>query len=72
MALGINGVLVGCWTDDEAATGVTVVLPPPGSLGAIAVRGGAPGTREAAALGPTASGVECHELQIGVSNKNAV
>ncbi len=60
MALGINGVLVGCWTDDEVATGVTVVLPPPGSLGAIAVRGGAPGTREAAALGPTASGVECH------------
>ena len=60
MALGIKEVLVGCWTDDENATGVTVVLPPSGSLGAIAVRGGAPGTREAAALGPNGSGVECH------------
>jgi L-aminopeptidase/D-esterase-like protein len=33
MALGIDGVLVGCWTDDEVATGVTVVLPPPGLFG---------------------------------------
>ncbi len=60
MALGLDSVLVGMWTDDEAATGVTVILPPAGTLGAIAVRGGAPGTREAAALGPTGSGVECH------------
>ena len=62
MALGIEEVKVGCWTDDENATGVTVVLPPAGSLGAIAVRGGAPGTREAAALGPTGSGEECHAV----------
>lgn len=60
MALGLNDIEVGCWTDDNTATGVTVVLPPKGSLGAIAVRGGAPGTREAAALGPTGSGQECH------------
>ena len=60
MALGLASVLVGSWTDDEAATGVTVVLPPAGTLGAIAVRGGAPGTREAASLGPTGAGVECH------------
>jgi len=60
MALGIEEVLVGCWTDEENATGVTVILPPQGSLGAVAVRGGAPGTREAAALGPNGSGVECH------------
>ena len=51
MALGIDDVKVGCWTDEKNATGITVVLPPKGSLGAIAVRGGAPGTREAAALG---------------------
>ncbi len=62
MALGIDGVLVGCWTDDELATGVTVVLPPPGSQGVGVVRGGAPGTREMAALGPFASGRECHAV----------
>ncbi len=60
MACGLDSVLVGTWTDETAATGITVILPPAGSLGAIAVRGGAPGTREAAALGPTGSGVECH------------
>jgi len=60
MALGLRSVLVGSWTDEGAATGVTVVRPPAGTLGAIAVRGGAPGTREAAALGPTGTGVECH------------
>ncbi|MDP7066238.1 MAG: P1 family peptidase [Acidimicrobiales bacterium] len=62
MALGIEEVKVGCWTDEENATGVTAILPPAGSLGAIAVRGGAPGTREAAALGPTGSGQECHAV----------
>ena len=62
MALGIDDVKVGCWTDEKNATGITVVLPPKGSLGAIAVRGGAPGTREAAALGPDGSGVECHAV----------
>ena len=62
MALGLPSVLVGSWTDDDAGTGVTVVLPPAGTLGAIAVRGGAPGTREAAALGPTGAGTECHGI----------
>ncbi len=60
MALGLPSVLVGSWTNEVAETGVTVVLPPPGTLGAIAVRGGAPGTREAAALSSTGAGVECH------------
>ncbi|MCP3934114.1 MAG: P1 family peptidase [Actinomycetia bacterium] len=62
MALGIDDVLVGCWTDDELATGVTVILPPQGSQGVAVVRGGAPGTRELAALGPFASGRECHAV----------
>jgi L-aminopeptidase/D-esterase-like protein len=53
---------VGCWTDAEHHTGCTVVLPPPGSQGAIAVRGGAPGTREAAALGHTGNVRECHAV----------
>ncbi len=64
MALGLDDVLVGCWTDTSASTGVTVVLPPLGTLGAMAVRGGAPGTREAAALGPAGSGVECHGVAL--------
>ena len=60
MALGLDTVLVGCWTDDVAATGATVILPPPGTVGSVSVRGAAPGTREAAALSPHSSGVECH------------
>ena len=52
MALGLDGVRVGVWTHPEVATGCTVVLPPDGALGAVAVRGQSPGTREAAALGP--------------------
>ncbi len=60
MALGLADVLVGCWTDTELDTGVTVVLPPPGTLGSVAVRGGAPGSREMAPLSPDTSGQECH------------
>src|SRR5215218_5451260 len=36
-----------------AGTGVTVVLPPPGTVGSGEVRGGAPATREFALLEPT-------------------
>lgn len=62
MALGVDGVRVGCWTDPGGHTGCTVVLPPPGTLGGMAVRGGAPGTREAAALGPSGHVEECHAV----------
>ena len=62
MALGVAGTRVGCWTDTEHHTGCTVVVPPTGSQGVIAVRGGAPGTREAAALGPTGNVRECHAI----------
>jgi L-aminopeptidase/D-esterase-like protein len=62
MALGLDDVAVGVWTHPDGHTGCTVVLPPPGSLGAVAVRGGAPGTREAAALGPGGQGTECHAV----------
>jgi L-aminopeptidase/D-esterase-like protein len=51
-SLGIPGVLVGHWTDREAATGCTVVLCPEGAVAAVDVRGGAPGTRETDALRP--------------------
>ena len=62
VALGVDGTRVGCWTDRTNHTGCTVVLTPPGAQGAVAVRGGAPGTREAAALGPTGNVRECHAV----------
>ncbi len=59
MALGSDEVAVGTWTHPEGHTGCTVVLPPPGTVGGIAVRGAAPGTREAAALGPAGAVTSC-------------
>ncbi len=60
MALGVDGVRVGVWTHPEGPTGCTVVLPPAGTVGGMAVRGAAPGTREAAALSPAGKVAECH------------
>ena len=60
MALGVGGVRVGVWTDPEHHTGCTVILPPAGTVGGIAVRGGAPGTRESAILGPATPNEACH------------
>lgn len=62
MALGIDSVRIGSWQNPRIHTGCTVVIPPDGSLGAIAVRGGSPGTREAAALGPFARLEACHAV----------
>ncbi len=42
---------IGHWTG--AGTGVTVILPPPGTVGSGEVRGGAPATREFALLDPS-------------------
>ena len=42
----VPGIKVGHYTDLDAATGCTVVLCPPRTVGAVDVRGGAPGTRE--------------------------
>ena len=42
----VAGIKVGHHTDKLAATGCTVVLCPPKTVGAVDVRGGAPGTRE--------------------------
>ena len=59
----VAGILVGHHDrlDDDAtlgsgwATGTTVVLTPPGTVGAVDVRGGAPGTRETDLLHPSNS-----------------
>lgn len=48
----VPGIRVGNDTDLAAATGCTVVLCPPQTVGAVDVRGGAPGTRETDALAP--------------------
>lgn len=46
----IGGVEVGHWSDEKAATGVTVMTFPEPNIAAAEVRGGAPGTREIALL----------------------
>ena len=43
---GELGTLIGHWTDAVGRTGCTVVLAPRGAVGGVAVRGGAPCTRE--------------------------
>jgi L-aminopeptidase/D-esterase-like protein len=48
----VPGVRVGHWTDREALTGVTVVVPPEPNVTTVEVRGAAPGTRETALLAP--------------------
>lgn len=62
MALAVPGLRVGVWTSPDGPSGCTVVLPPEGTLGAVAVRGVAPGTREAAALGPAGKVTLCHAV----------
>lgn len=60
--MDIPGLRIGTWTDPEVPTGCTVVLAPDGTLGAVAVRGSSPGTREAAALGPFGKLEVCHAV----------
>lgn len=48
----LTGVLVGHDTDHRGPTGCTVVLLPAGTVGAVDVRGAAPGTRETDLLDP--------------------
>ena len=43
MITDVPGVLAGHWTGD--ATGVTVVVFPPETVGSVEIRGGAPATR---------------------------
>jgi L-aminopeptidase/D-esterase-like protein len=62
MALGVDGVRVGVASAPGGRSGCTVILPPPDTLGAIAVRGASPGTREAAALGAMGKLTVCHAV----------
>jgi L-aminopeptidase/D-esterase-like protein len=58
----VPGILVGHDTDLEAATGCTVVRCPWPMLGAVDVRGGAPGTRETDLLDPRCMMTEVHAV----------
>jgi L-aminopeptidase/D-esterase-like protein len=52
MITGIDGIRVGNWTDEKAATGCTVVIFPDGTIASGEIRGGAPATRDFALLHP--------------------
>jgi L-aminopeptidase/D-esterase-like protein len=58
----IRGFRVGHWTDLDAATGCTVLLCPPGTVGGVDVRGAAPGTRETDLLRPGNLVEEVHAI----------
>jgi L-aminopeptidase/D-esterase-like protein len=58
-----DGFTAGHWTDRGAATGCTVVLPPPdGAVASGEVRGGGPGTRELDLLDPLANAARVHGI----------
>ena len=54
MALGVGDLAVGHWTDQAGLTGCTVVLPPPGNVASVSVRGGGPSTQQTDVLQPQA------------------
>src|SRR5215472_16542237 len=56
------GYLIGHASDDARRTGCTVILPPPGTIAAVDVRGGAPGTRETGVFQPGNLVSEIHGL----------
>ncbi len=48
----VEGLMVGSFTDRDAASGTTVILCPEGAVAGVDVRGSAPGTRETDLLEP--------------------
>ena len=62
MIVRVPGIRVGHWTDAVGLTGCTVVLCPPGTVGSVDVKGGAPGTRETDAIRPGTMVNEVHAV----------
>jgi L-aminopeptidase/D-esterase-like protein len=60
----VAGVRVGHWTNREARTGCTVVLPPSGSVASGEIRGGAPAERDFALLAPERTVPAVHAVTI--------
>ncbi|HEY6930355.1 MAG TPA: P1 family peptidase, partial [Thermoanaerobaculia bacterium] len=56
------GYRIGHASDPQRKTGCTVILPPPGTIAAVDVRGGAPGTRETGVFTPGNLVSEIHAL----------
>ena len=56
------GFKVGHWTDADAATGCTVIIPPRGNVAACEIRGSSPGSREIAQLDNDRRLTEIHGL----------
>ncbi len=50
--MDVDGLMVGQYTDEQAASGVTVIIAPEGAVAGVDVRGSAPGTRETDLLEP--------------------
>lgn len=62
MTLFLPGYRVGHASDFDRRTGCTVILPPAGTIAAVDVRGGAPGTRETGVFTPGNLVSEIHGL----------
>ena len=56
------GFRVGHWTDEDAHTGCTVILPPPGNVSSVDIRGSSPSSRELAHLDPERKLTEIHAV----------
>lgn len=59
-----DGFEIGHWTNTEAGTGCTVILPPAGSACGVDVRGGGPGSRETEVIGPLANAREATAVML--------
>ncbi len=62
--IDVGGIKVGHSTDFNALKGCTIVLCEDGCMGGVDVRGGAPGTREVALLGPLATMGEVNGIML--------
>src|SRR5690606_10121289 len=58
----VAGIAVGHFNETRRATGCTVILPPPGTVAGVDVRGAAPGTRETDLLSPLNTVETVHAL----------
>lgn len=56
------GFRAGHWTDEGARTGCTVVLPPPGNVTSVDIRGSSPSSREIEHLHPDRKLTEVHAV----------
>lgn len=56
------GFKIGHWSDHDARTGCTVILPPAGNVSSVDIRGSSPGSRELPSLDPDRKLTEVHGI----------